>query len=78
MDEFLQAQTEMGKPGVPGWWENLPLTEQQQADLDVAARNPSISHRAIMTVLGRWGVQVTLGQVGHWRRDHVPGYRGTP
>jgi hypothetical protein len=76
VNEFLDAQAELGKPGVPGWWENLNLTEQQQTDLDAAARNRDISHRAIVTVLNRWGVKVTLGQVGHWRRDHVPGYGG--
>jgi hypothetical protein len=54
---------------VSGWWETMNLTVEQQAKLDAAAVNPAISHRAIATVLCQWGVKVTVGQVGHWRRN---------
>jgi hypothetical protein len=71
VDEFLQAQADVKKPGVPGWWETMNLTVEQKAKLDAAAGNPAITHRAIATVLRQWGVDVNLGQVGHWRRNHA-------
>lgn len=76
MKEFLDAQAEIGKTGVPGWWEDLELTEQQERDLYAAGANRDITHRAIATVLRRWGVEVNAGQVGHWRREYVTGYSG--
>ena len=73
MDEFLEAQQEVSKPGTLGWWESvLPeLDAERLGSLLEAARSPRISHRTISTVLGRWGYQVTPGQVGHWRRNNV-------
>jgi hypothetical protein len=73
VDEFKQAQEEVSKPGTPGWWELvLPnLTEQQLEKLDQAAKDRTISHRAIATVITRWGHKVTEQQVGHWRRNRV-------
>lgn len=69
MDEFEQAQAQIGKPGVAGWWERLDLTDQQKHDLERAGRNLAISHRAISIVLGQWGFDVNPVQVGHWRRS---------
>ncbi len=73
MDEFRQAQQEQSKPGTPGWWEIvLPqLTADQVTSLEQAAADRTISHRAIATVITRWGHKVTEQQVGHWRRTHV-------
>jgi hypothetical protein len=71
VDEFLAAQEKMSRPGVPGWWENMPVDADQYERLCQAAGNPTISHRAIATVLNSWGVKVTVGQVGHWRRNVV-------
>jgi len=73
VDEFKQAQQEVSKPGTPGWWEIvLPqLTSEQLDGLTVAAADRTISHRAIATVITRWGHKVTEQQVGHWRRTHV-------
>jgi hypothetical protein len=73
VDEFKQAQQEVSKPGTPGWWEIvLPvLTGEQLQALEVAAADRTISHRAIATVITRWGHKVTEQQVGHWRRTHV-------
>ncbi len=71
MDEFKQAQRELRKGGRSGWWDNTDMGADQWSLLIDAARNPKISHRAIATVLNRWGVEVTVAQVGHWRRSHV-------
>jgi hypothetical protein len=71
MDEFAAAQKELHKGGVSGWWETTDMGADQWTQLIEAARNPRISHRAIATVLNRWGVEVTVSQVGHWRRSHV-------
>jgi hypothetical protein len=73
VDEFLQVQAEKKGPGVAGWWEAvLPqLSDEQRASLHDAAHTPSISHRTIGIVLGRWGFQVSAAQVGHWRRGYV-------
>jgi hypothetical protein len=69
VDEFEQAQAQMGRPGVSGWWQTMDLTVEQRAKLAAAAGNPAITHRAIATVLCQWGVNVNVGQVGHWRRN---------
>ena len=72
MDEFAQAQAELRRPnGYASWWQTIDLTDAQRESLFAAGRNPAISHRAIHTVLQRWGCDVTLGQVGHWRRTHL-------
>jgi hypothetical protein len=71
MNEFREAQQTMKAPGMDGWWARADLTDSQWADLLEAAHARDISHRAIATVLGKWGVQVTPAQVGHWRRTHV-------
>lgn len=68
MDEFRQVQSELGKPGTAGWWELLDLPEDKRESLEAAGADPTISHRAISVVLGRWGVKVSQQQVGHWRR----------
>lgn len=73
MDEFRLAQDGMRPPGVTGWWERIPTTldEDRQTQLVRAAADPTISHRAICLVLRQWGLDVTMAQVGHWRRTHV-------
>lgn len=71
MDEFQAAQDAMGRPGVRGWWQDMPISADQYERLCQAAKNPTISHRAISSVLQDWGVKVTVGQVGHWRRNVV-------
>jgi hypothetical protein len=71
VDEFQAAQDAMGRPGVPGWWQDMPISADQYERLYQAAKNPTISHRAISSVLNDWGVKVTVGQVGHWRRNVV-------
>ena len=72
MNEFAALQSEV-KAGTPGWWDDvLPkLDERQYADLMEAAGMSEISHRTIAKVMGRWGFEVTVAQVGHWRRNHV-------
>lgn len=69
MDEFAQVQSELGKPGVLGWWERLDLPDEKRQQLFDAGADPSISHRAISIVLSRWGLKVSPMQVGHWRRS---------
>ncbi len=73
MDEFLQAQEALRRPGVEGWWVGVleALDGDREASLSAAARDPRISHRAISTVLRQWGFEVTVAQVGHWRRNYV-------
>jgi len=71
VDEFLEAQQAMKTPGMDGWWARADLTDDQWKSLLDAAQAREISHRAIATVLAKWGVQVTAAQVGHWRRTHV-------
>ena len=69
MDEFRQVQSELTKPGVRGWWDRLEVSDQQRQQLESAADDPTISHKAIAIVLERWGMKVTPTQVGHWRRN---------
>ena len=69
MDEFRQVQSELTKPGVKGWWDRLNISDKQRADLEAAADDPTITHKAIAIVLERWGMTVTPTQVGHWRRN---------
>ena len=73
MSEFHEAQRQLKAPGMTGWWVSVlaDLDEKRRDDLIEAANDPAISHRAITTVLKRWGYPVTFGQVGHWRRNHV-------
>jgi hypothetical protein len=73
VQEFLDVQATKKGPGVAGWWDDvLPrLSDEQAASLKQAATSPSISHRTISIVLGRWGFEVSPGAVGHWRRNHV-------
>ena len=72
MDEFAEAQAQLRRPnGYRGWWETLDISDEQRDALAAAGANPAISHRAIHTVLQRWGCQVTIGQIGHWRRTHL-------
>jgi hypothetical protein len=68
VDEFLEAQYELARPGVRGWWDNLHITDEQAYALGQAAEDRRISHRAISVVLARWGYEVSPQQVGHWRR----------
>lgn len=71
MDEFLAEQALQRTAGMPGWWERAEQTLEpdQWASLVTAADNPAITHRTISVVLGRWGVKVSPGMVGHWRRN---------
>ena len=71
MDEFLAEQEKQRRPGMTGWWVTAEQTldGDQFAQLQQAADNPNISHRTISVVLERWGVKVTPGMVGHWRRN---------
>jgi hypothetical protein len=73
VDEFLQVQNTLGRPGMSGWWEEvLPaLSEERRVSLEQAAADRRISHRTVSVVLGQWGFQVSAAQVGHWRRNHV-------
>lgn len=73
MDEFVEAQKALKRPGTSGWWDRvLPeLSVERRASLEQAATDRSISHRAICVVLARWGFEVTPAQVGHWRRTYV-------
>lgn len=72
MDEFAQAQAKLRKPnGYRAWWETLDITDEQRGRLMAAGANRAISHRAIYLVLQEWGCEVTLGQIGHWRRTHM-------
>ena len=73
IEEFLEAQSQLKRPGVTGWWDRvLPeLDEQQRASLIAAAKDSAISHRAICIVLGRWGHDVSREKVAHWRRTRV-------
>lgn len=72
MEEFLQAQEALKRPGVAGWWVRvLEDVDQERRDaLLAAAENREISHRAIAVVLERWGYRVSREQVAHWRRSH--------
>lgn len=72
LEEFWEAQ-QGRKPGTAGWWERvLPeLSEEQVDSLNQAAGNPTISHRTISVVLGRWGFEVSPAAVGHWRRNYA-------
>ena len=71
MNEFAAEQERQRGPGTSGWWVHAEhtLTPEQFAQLQEAADNPAISHRTISVVLERWGVRVTPGMVGHWRRN---------
>ena len=71
MDEFLAEQDRQRGPGTSGWWVHAEqtLTPDQFGQLQQAADNPAITHRTISVVLERWGVKVTPGMVGHWRRN---------
>lgn len=72
MDEFEQKQATLRRPnGYLPWWDRIGLTDDQRAALMRAGANPAISHRAIFMVLADWGFEVTIGQVGHWRRTHM-------
>lgn len=71
MDEFLEAQQSLSSPGMAGWWDRAVLSEEQWQQLHLAADNPRITRRAISVVLGRWGVDVSVTQVGYWRQNRV-------
>lgn len=72
MDEFEAAQARLRRPhGYAAWWERLDLPPERHEQLMAAGSNPAISHRAIYIVLRDWGCDVTLGQIGHWRRTHL-------
>lgn len=72
MDEFAQVQSELKRPnGYRAWWETLNISDEQREQLLAAGANRAISHRAIHIVLQRWGCDVSIGQVGHWRRTHM-------
>ena len=71
MDEFLQAHLEVTKKtGSRSWYERVVerLTAEQREALDSALADPAIGQRAISVVLKRWGCDISVGQVGHYRR----------
>jgi hypothetical protein len=71
VSEFLEEQERQRGPGTAGWWARAQeaLDAERWQQLQDAADNPGISHRTISVVLDRWGVKVTPGMVGHWRRN---------
>lgn len=73
VDVFREAQAALKPPGQTGWWTRAEqqLDVEQWDALVEAAWSPEISHRAIATVLRQWGIDVTPGAVGHWRRNRV-------
>jgi hypothetical protein len=72
VDEFAAAQAQLRKPrGYRAWWETLSISDEQREQLMAAGANPAISHRAIHIVLKDWGCDVTIGQIGHWRRTNL-------
>ncbi|HEY7823462.1 MAG TPA: hypothetical protein VIG24_11530 [Acidimicrobiia bacterium] len=73
MDEFRSVQAELKPPGVRGWWVKVleELDEERREQLEAAAGDREIMHRTISVVLERWGYPVSVGQVAHWRRNHV-------
>jgi hypothetical protein len=73
VDEFREVQKVNRGPGSVGWWEQAveDLDSERVESLMAAATDRTISHRTISIVLNRWGLKVTPGQVGHWRRNHV-------
>ena len=71
VDEFAEAQQSLSKPGVAGWWDRAPFSDEQWARLNAAADDPSISRRAIAIVLASWGMDVSVTQVGYWRQTRV-------
>ena len=72
-EEFVQAQEALKPPGVTGWWVQVldEVDEGRREALLRAARDRSISHRAIAVVLQGWGYPMTRERVAHWRRNHV-------
>ena len=72
-DEFREVQASKKGPGVSGWWEQVipALDDDQREALMLAAASRDISHRTVATVLGRWGFDVSMAQVAHWRRTRV-------
>jgi hypothetical protein len=58
MDEFTTVQADLKGPGYQGWWDHIlpQLTEEQTANLNLAAASHGISHRTISIVLTRWKV----------------------
>jgi hypothetical protein len=73
VDEFAEVQANLRPSGTVGWWDKVlaDLDDRQVESLMNAARSKEITHRTIATVLGRWGFEVSVAQVGHWRRTHV-------
>jgi hypothetical protein len=73
VDEFRAVQTGLRRCGVSGWWVKVlaDLDDERRGMLEAAAADPEIMHRTIAVVLEQWGFDVNVGQVGHWRRNHV-------
>lgn len=73
MDEFREAQANLKRPGVRGWWVKVldEVDEERAAALLAAAADPNISHKAIAVVVSGWGFPVNREKVAHWRRNHV-------
>ena len=71
MNEFVAEQERQRGPGSSGWWVNAQQTldPDKWQQLEEAADNRAISHRTISIVLERWGIKVTPGMIGHWRRN---------
>lgn len=71
MDEFTEVQMTLTSRGMSGWWDRAVLSDEQWAQLNAAADNPEITRRAISIVLSRWGVDVSITQVGYWKQNRV-------
>jgi hypothetical protein len=71
IEMFREAQSEMKRPGVTGWWELVipQLEDQQREGLIEAAQDRTISNGAISLVLKRWGYDVSPEKVAYWRRN---------
>ena len=72
MQEFIDEQAKI-RTGVAGWWERVipELTDEQRDGLMAAAESREIRHTAISSVLRKWGHDVSVAQVSHWRRNYV-------
>jgi len=73
VDEFAAEQAAITPGNAVSWYERVSphLTDAQRSSLDEALRNPTISARAIVAVLGRWGHPVKEGTLSAWRRSRV-------
>lgn len=73
VDEFRAVQAELKGPGLRGWWVDVleQLDDQRRESLLAAAADREITHRTISVVLQRWGYDISVPRVSHWRRNYV-------